>query len=368
MSFRSLEGTRVLDFTRLLPGPLGCRFLAEMGAEVIKVEERRNPDPVRQYPPFREGISWLFTALNAGKRHVEYDGDKEEHRKALEELIASADVLVEQFKPGTMSKMGLGYNHLSVLNPRLVYVSVSGYPEGSEAFTEPGHDINYMAECGALALNRDAHGQPVLPAFQAADIAGGSFGLVMAVMAGLLERHRTNKGCHLRVPMASFARLLTFLPALWQQLHGSLEGYLLDGRMPNYGIYATADGHVALGALEPKFWMAFCEAMEKPEWAMRLFTDADGAQGLHNEVAAYLKQFSTAELLERCSGKASCLSAVRDHLSLTDSPASAPGEFLRWEGNTGTPVLVPGFPLGSVESICMTWPAPGSDNERFGLL
>lgn len=367
MSFRPLEETRVLDFTRLLPGPLGCRFLAEMGAEVIKIEEQRNPDPVRQYPPFREGVSWLFLALNAGKKHVEYDNQNEQHRNALMTLVASADVLVEQFKPGTMDKMGLSYTSLSALNPRLIYVSVSGYPEGSEAFTEAGHDINYMAECGALAFIRDGAGHPVLPAFQAADIAGGSFGLVMAVMAGLLERHRTGRGRHIRVAMTSLARQLTFLPSLWHQLHGGLDGYLLAGTMPNYGIYATADGYVALGALEPKFWMAFCEAMEKPDWSMRLFTDADGGQSLKEEVADFLRRQSTEQLVERCRGKACCLSPVREPASLSASPSVASGEFYSWPADNNQRVEIPVFPLGDTEPVFKDiW--PGMDNATFNFL
>lgn len=367
MSFRALEGTRVLDFTRLLPGPLGCRFLAEMGAEVIKVEEQRNPDPVRQYPPFREGVSWLFLSLNAGKRHVEYDAQNARHREALLNLVTSADALVEQFRPGTMDRMGLGYEQLSVLNPRLVYVSVSGYPEGSEAFLEAGHDINYMAECGALAFVRDASGSPVLPAFQAADIAGGSFGLVMAVMAGLLERQRTGKGCHIRVAMTSMARQLCFLPALWQQLNGGLEGYLLAGNMPNYGIYATADGYVALGALEPKFWMAFCEAMEKPDWAMRLFTDSDGGRKLREEVAEFLRVQPTALVLERCQGKSCCLTPVREKAVDMSAPSVADNEYYSWPAADGTALHIPTFPLGDKTVVNKHFITPGQDNPMFGF-
>jgi crotonobetainyl-CoA:carnitine CoA-transferase CaiB-like acyl-CoA transferase len=336
-----------------------------MGAEVIKVEEQRNPDPVRQYPPFREGISWLFLSLNAGKKHVEYDAQNPIHREALQNLVASADALVEQFRPGTMDKMQLGYERLSALNPRLIYVSVSGYPEGSEAFLEAGHDINYMAECGALAFIKDASGQPVLPAFQAADIVGGSFGLVMAVMAGLLERERTGRGRHIRVAMTSLARQLCFLPALWQQLNGGLEGYLLAGNMPNYGIYATADGYVALGALEPKFWMAFCEAMEKPNWATRLFTDSDGGQILRKEVADFLRAQTTAQVLERCRGKDCCLSPVREKAIDVSAPSVADGEYHTWPVNNGQVLRIPTFALG--DKRIGNFIVPGQDNLLFGF-
>ncbi|MCS6979038.1 MAG: CoA transferase [Flavobacteriales bacterium] len=364
---KPLEGIRIIDFTRLLPGPLGCRFLAEMGAEVIKVEEKHNPDPTRQYPPFREEISWLFMALNAGKQHVEYDGENPEHRAALDALLASADVLVEQYKPGTLEKMGYGFERLSALNPRLVYISLSGYPEGSSAFFHAGHDINYMAESGVLAYNKGATGQPVVPAFQTADIAGGSFGLVMAVLAGLLERQRTGKGLHQRVAMTSFTRHLAFLPALWEQLHGGLQGYLLAGNMPNYGIYATQDGWVALGALEPKFWTAFCDAVGHPEWAMRLFTDTDGGQSLREEVAVFMCEHTTRHILNLCSGQACCISQVQDGDSWMKSPSVGPKEFFVWPDGPKGAVQLPAFPLGNWSSPPERSCQPGAQNVMYGF-
>ncbi|MCS6981384.1 MAG: CoA transferase [Flavobacteriales bacterium] len=361
---RSLDGYRIADFTRLLPGPLGCRFLAEMGAEVVKLEDVKNPDPVRQYPPFRDGISWLFVLLNAGKAHVEYDRELPEHRFALEQFLAQCDVLVEQFRPGTMEKMGLGYERVITINPRIVYVSVSGYADSAEAFQSAGHDINYMAESGCLAFLRDGEQRPVIPAFQMADVAGGSFGLVMAVLSGLLNRERTGKGTYIRVSMTSMARHIAFLPLVWQQLHGNLDGFLLGGNLPNYTIYACRNGYVAVGALEPKFWMAFCQAMERSEWYNRLFSDGDGGQALRQEVAATLKTMTTDEVLRKCAHPDCCVSLVREGTAVFKSPASHPSEYFVWQEGTLT-LQVPTF----VSSLPANWdaPSPGAHNKRYGF-
>jgi len=363
-----LSGCVVLDFSRLLPGPLGCRFLAEMGAEVIKIEEIKNPDPARLYPPIQEGVSFLYMALNAGKRFIEYDSNNPQDKKALTDLILRADILVEQYKPGTMSKMGLGFEEVSKINPQIIYVSVNGYSADSPQYKKAGHDLNYMAECGALNLLRDGQGHPIVPLFQMADVAGGTYGLVMSVLSALLYRHKTGHGCYIQVPMTEFTRQILFLPMIWSQLHDNLDNFMLNGSLPNYCIYRCKDGFVALGALEPKFWMTFCQAIEKSEWATRLFSDNDGGRSLKNEVSEYLQKLTVEEVVKKCSSTECCVTPMHNSISdYWNNKMFSENSFQIGELNE-KPIRIPIFPLNTLTTtLNKNTVKIGRDNIYYGF-
>jgi alpha-methylacyl-CoA racemase len=258
---RPLEGITVLDFSTLLPGPLATLMLAEAGAEVIKVEKPGGED-MRRFPPRVEGSSAPFAVLNAGKKSIEVDLKTQEGRLSLEPLLLKADVLVEQFRPGVMERLGLGYEAVRQANPRLVYCSITGYGQSGPRAGEAGHDLNYQAVGGLLSLS------PTMPAALVADIAGGAMPAVMNILLALRQRDLTGEGAHLDIAMAD--AILTF--AWFGIAEGAATGRypgpgenMLAGGSPRYGLYETADGKcLAVGAIEQKFWEAFCIGIELP--------------------------------------------------------------------------------------------------------
>lgn len=256
-----LAGLVVLDFSTLLPGPLATLMLAEAGAEVIKIE-RPGGEEMRRFPPAFGDGSAPYAALNGGKKSVVIDLKAEEGRRSLEPLLRRADILVEQFRPGVMRRLGLDLETVSRINPRLIYCSISGYGQTGPRAQEAGHDINYQAVTGLLSLS------PRMPASLTADIAGGAMPAVMNILLALRQRDMTGQGAHLDIAMAD--AMFTFA---W---YGFAEGHakgrfpqadenMLAGGSPRYGIYRTADArYLAVGALEQKFWDDFCEGIGLP--------------------------------------------------------------------------------------------------------
>lgn len=268
-----LEGIRVLDLTRLLPGPFATQWLAAMGAEVIRVEPPTGGDWLREMPPLVEGMGAWFTAVNRGKKSVALDLKHPEGRAIFLRLVRSADVVVEGFRPGVMARLGLAPSVLLSEQPRLVYASLTGYGVGSRWRERAGHDLNYLALAGFLALNGPREGPPMPPAIPVADF-GGAMALVIAVLAGLLYREWTGQGIALEASI--FEVVAAWMQPFWLAHRAGLpaarEGMPLNGALPCYRIYRTADGGaMALAALEPAFWQAFCEAVGHPEWIPRAF-------------------------------------------------------------------------------------------------
>jgi alpha-methylacyl-CoA racemase len=259
-----LSGLLVLDFTTLLPGPLATLMLAEAGAEVIKIE-RPGGEEMRRHPPVLNGESLAFALLNRGKRSLELDLKTAADQARLAPLIARADILVEQFRPGVMERLGLGYAAVCARNPRLVYCSISGYGQSGPRAGEAGHDLNYIGTTGLLALAPGAPDRPTVPPALVADIGGGSFPAVMNILLALRQRDQTGEGCHLDIAMAD--AMFTFA---WHALAaGQATGHYpapgesrLTGGSPRYQLYPTRDGAlVCCAALEQRFWLAFCAAI-----------------------------------------------------------------------------------------------------------
>ncbi|MEM9195188.1 MAG: CaiB/BaiF CoA-transferase family protein [Myxococcota bacterium] len=255
-----LAGIRVLDLSRLLPGPFATMVLSDLGAQVDKVEDPRGGDYLRRMPPGTE-MSAPFVALNRGKRSVVLDLKSGPGREAFLQLTESYDVLVESFRPGVMARLGLGYEALRARNPRLVYCAISGYGQDGPLRDRAGHDLNYLARAGVLGLSGPEDDVPQVPPVQIADIGGGGLYAVIGILAALEARHRTGEGRMVDVSMCEGA--LSF--AVFG-LMNHVSGFSfprgqdpLAGGIAPYGTYATRDGRaVALAALEPKFWGAFC--------------------------------------------------------------------------------------------------------------
>jgi alpha-methylacyl-CoA racemase len=267
-----LQGIRILDLTRLLPGPLGTMLMADMGAEVIKIEDPQAPDYVRVFPPFVGGESVNYLAYNRSKRSMFLDYKSEEGRKIFFELVKTADVVVEQFRPNFLDKLGIGYEAAKAINPKIIYVSVTGYGQTGPYAHLAGHDLNYISYAGVLGLTGDAQTAPVVPGVQLADIAGGSYMSVIATLSALHARTQTGIGQHVDVSMTDAVMpLLSVSYAIYSATNQAQERgtFPLSGGMPNYGVYETQDKkYIALGTLEPKFWGKFCDLVSKPDWKM----------------------------------------------------------------------------------------------------
>ena len=252
----------MLDFSTLLPGPLATLLLAEAGAEVIKIERPGRGDEMRSYTPKFGADSVNFALLNRGKRSIAIDLKDQSAVEKLKPLIASADVVVEQFRPGVMDRLGLGYAALEQLNPRIIYCAITGYGQHGPRADVAAHDLNYIAEAGLLALAAGADGAPVPPPALIADIGGGTYPAVINILLALRERDRTGKGCKLDVAMAD--NLFAFM--YWALGNGEVAGEwpqpggeLVTGGSPRYNVYRTRDGRfVAAAPLEQKFWENFC--------------------------------------------------------------------------------------------------------------
>ncbi|TAJ31037.1 CaiB/BaiF CoA-transferase family protein [Bosea sp. (in: a-proteobacteria)] len=257
-----LDDLLVLDFSTLLPGPLATLMLAEAGARVVKLE-RPGGEDMRGFPPKFGETSAPFAVLNGGKSSVAIDLKAPGALERLTPLVRQADILVEQFRPGVMARLGFGYEALAALNPRLVYCSISGYGQDGPRAQEAGHDINYQALGGLLGQSLQRGQEPPLPPPLVADIGGGTMPAVINILLALRRRDRTGKGCHLDIAMVDAMPSFAWYGLAQGHATGTFpqggEG-LLTGASPRYGLYATSDGwFLAVGALEPKFWQAFCD-------------------------------------------------------------------------------------------------------------
>jgi crotonobetainyl-CoA:carnitine CoA-transferase CaiB-like acyl-CoA transferase len=302
---KPLEGVRVLDLTRLLPGAVATMILRDAGADVLKVEEPGRGDYARSMPPLVDGVGALFLATNQGKRSVRLDLKSAAGRDSLLAMAPDADVLVEGFRPGVMERLGLGADVLAQAAPRLIYASLTGWPRGSPDAGRAGHDLNYLADAGLLGW------PPTMPAAQIADICGGSMQLVNRILLALIERSRTGLGSRVDVSMVEGLAPLAIAPRAFADA-GAVNP--LSGAHPCYRLYRAADGWVALGALESRFWGEFCGAVGRPEWVARQW---DGA--LVAEVESMFRGRRAAEWVALCSGRDCCLTEVRER------PRSGPG-------------------------------------------
>lgn len=262
-----LSGLLVVDFTTLLPGPLATLMLAEAGADVIKIEQPGGEN-ARHFPPLVDGESIAFAMLNRGKTSMTLDLKDEAEREKLIPLVKRADILVEQFRPGVMGRLMLGYDELRRINPRLIYCSISGYGQSGPRVHEAGHDLNYIGNTGLLDLQPGPADGPVVPPMLAADIAGGSFPAVINILLALRARDQTGQGCRIDIAMTDAMFTFTWaalaLGIATGRFPKSGEMWLVGGS-PRYQIYPAKDGKlVACGAIEQKFWVAFSKAISLP--------------------------------------------------------------------------------------------------------
>lgn len=306
-----LDDLLVLDFSTLLPGPLASLFLSEAGARVIKIE-RPGGEDMRGFPPRFGETSAPFAVLNRGKQSVELDLKAPDALERLKPLVAQADILIEQFRPGVMERLGFGYEALAALNPRLIYCSISGYGQDGPRAQEAGHDINYQAVGGLLGQSLQRGAAPPLPPPLVADIAGGTMPAVLNILLALRQRERSGQGCHLDIAMADAMPTFAWYGLAQGQATGSFPDggeALLTGASPRYGLYATADGwFLAVGALEPKFWQGFCEGIGLDE---TLRDDRRNPQATRAAIAAIIAGESAAHWRTHLEPLDCCCTVVR---------------------------------------------------------
>ena len=293
-----LAGLRVLDLTRLLPGPLASMHLADLGADVIKVEDTGNGDYARSAGALHGDISY-FQLVNRNKRSLTLDLKQSAGVDAFLRLAVTADVIIEGFRPGVVDKLGIGYQTVSAINQQVVYCAITGYGQDGPYRDRAGHDLNYLGYCGLLDQIGVAGGAPAVPNFQIGDLLGGSLSALVGILAAVVDSRASGRGRYVDVAMtdAVFAHTIFPLLAVLGLGHALPRGEdLLSGGMPSYGVYATSDGrHLAVSAMEPKFWRMLCAAIERPDLEPFAFaTGADG-QRIRRELEATFAKHSFAE-------------------------------------------------------------------------
>ena len=305
-----LQGITILDFTRLLPGPYLTQLLGDLGATVIKVESAMIGDYARVAPP-EMGLAGLFEAVNAGKKSLAVNYRNPKGREVVYRLVERADVFLEGFRPGAVKRYRLDYDTLRAVNPRLVYCSLSGYGQSGPYRQRAGHDLNYVAVGGALELNGEEDGPPVPPGVPVADLSGAMLAAI-AILAALLGRQRTGEGMYL--DMALLDGVISWITPL------ALGPYFAQGQMPQRGrmplagglpcfnVYPTADGrYITLAAIEPHFWQAFCQAVEREDWLPRQFDP-----NLEEELRALFRQRTLDEWMALFSTVEACVEPVQN--------------------------------------------------------
>jgi len=368
-----LAGIRVLDFSTLLPGPLATLMLAEAGAEVVRIE-RPGGEDMRRFQPLWGQESVAFALLNRGKKSVAVDLKDPAVRDRILALAKTADVVVEQFRPGVMDRLGLGYQAFRAANPRIVYCAISGYGQSGPRSTRAGHDLNYIGDAGLLALSSGEPGHRVVPPALVADIAGASYPAVMNILLALRQREATGEGSFIDVSMADCVFPFMF----WALGEGFSTGQwpgngvsLLTGGTPRYRLYETRDGKVAaVAAIEQRFWVSFCAAIGlEPE----LIDDERDKAATIRRVTEIIAGKSAAEWLPIFDAADCCCSIVQDLRAALDDPHfKARGLFAAKLVNANgqtipalplpiTPPLRPGAD-GEASS-----PALGAHNAEFGF-
>jgi len=365
---KPLAGLRVLDLTRLLPGPVATQHLADLGADVVKIEDTGEGDYARTMGARPGETSAFFKLVNRNKRALRLDLKQPEGVAVFQRLTLSADVVIEGFRPGVMGKLGIGYEALAEINPRLVFCSISGYGQDGPYAQRAGHDINYIGYAGVLDQIGTAGGPPAVPNFQIGDLLGGALAPLVGLLAAVIDARATGRGRRVDVAMtdAVLAHAVFPLAGLLARLAPPPRGAdLLSGGVPCYGVYATSDGrYMAVGALEKKFWERLCDALERPD--LKPFHLSFGTKGeqTKRELAAVFAGRAQAEW-----------TAIFDNIDCCVTPVLTIGEALDNEHLQargmiveagGIPQLGPPYKMSGHEFVIERGaPAPGQHSEEI---
>lgn len=365
---KPLAGLRVLDLTRLLPGPVASQHLADLGADVVKIEDTGEGDYARTMGARTGETSAFFKLVNRNKRALRLDLKQPEGVAVFRRLTLSADVVIEGFRPGVMDKLGIGYAALAAINPRIVFCSISGYGQDGPYAQRAGHDINYIGYAGVLDQIGAAGGPPVVPNFQIGDLLGGALAPLVGLLAAVIDARATGRGRHVDVAMtdAVFAHAVFQLAGLLARLAPPPRGAdLLSGGVPCYGVYATADGrHMAVGALEKKFWELLCDTLGRAD--LKPFHLAFGAKGekAKQALAAVFAGQPQSHWIEKFAGVDCCVTPVLTIAEALDNEQlQARGMVIEADG---MPQFAPPWKLSDFDfAIERSAPAPGQHSDEI---
>ena len=322
-----LTGVKILDLTRLLPGPFATLILADLGADVLKVEDPKLGDYIRMYAPFINKQSAYFLSINRNKKSMHCNLKAPEGKEVFIELVKKSDVLIESFRPGVMARLGLGFDELLAHNPSLVYCAITGYGQDGPYRDRAGHDLNYISIAGISHITGYKSERPAIPGTQIADIGGGALYSVVSVLAALQMRNRDGKGRFLDVSMTDGA--LSFLigqmiPAFVSGVIPQREEARLTGMYPCYQIYETKDGKfMSLGALEDKFWAEFCHAVGREDLVEHAFPKGEKRDEVIGEVKGIFRQRTQEEWIGFFREHDCCCEPVLDFRQVREHPQIA---------------------------------------------
>ena len=316
MSVGALSGIRVLDLSRLLPGPYCSMMLGDLGADVIKIEEPGRGDYIRDVPPRLKQNSASFLAVNRNKKSITLNLKSIRGRNIFLDLVKGADVVLEGFRPGVMNKLRIGFKDLEKANPRIIVCSISGYGQYGPYVNRAGHDVNYLSVAGVLGFTGTKEGRPIIPGVQIADIGGGGMLAAYCILAAIIGREKTGKGQYIDISMMDGAMA-------WLPLYAGK--YFADGKIPTpsserltgqfacYNMYKTKDGrYMSLGALEPQFWSAFCKVIGRDEFIPIQFAQGKKAEELIDELEKIFLERTREEWVELLRDTDCCCEPVNN--------------------------------------------------------
>ena len=363
-----LQGVRVLDFSTLLPGPLAGLILSEAGAEVIKVERPEFGEEMRHYEPRFGDTSLNFAMLNRGKRSLAVNLKDAATVEKMKPLIAEAQVIIEQFRPGVMDRLGLGYEAMAAINPAIVYCSITGYGQTGPKAQVAAHDLNYVGDTGLLALAAGADGAPIPPCGLIADIGGGSLPAVINILLALRQAEQTGRGTHLDIAMCDgvFAWQYWAIGAVANDGKAPTPGQeLVTGGTPRYRVYRTADGRfAAVGALEQKFWDNLCDLLDLPA---ELREDKNDPSATMRAVADIIASRDSAHWRAAFAERDCCCTIVQNTKeALADPHFLARGLFDRHvtDGDATAPAIpLPVAPQFRGNETAVPYPKLGESND-----
>lgn len=319
-----LEGIRVLDLTRLLPGPYGSLMLADFGADVIKIEDPKLGDYSRWGEPKMGEISAMFHSLNRNKRSMSLNLKQEENKQIFIDLVKTADVLIESFRPGVMDRLGIGYEELKKHNPRLIYCAITSYGQTGPYKDIPGHDINFLSYSGLLELQGEQNRKPVSSSVQIGDIGGGSLMAVIGILVAIIEAKKSGEGQFIDISMldGAVSWMQAILPAYLTDHQLPKRGELtLNGGKACYEIYETKDHrYLSVGALEFKFWKNFCTVIGKDDLIPKLDVPDDQQALLKTEIQAVIGTKTLKEWIQLFEGVDACVAPVLTVEEMVNNP------------------------------------------------
>jgi len=303
VAMRALEGIKILDLSRLFPGPYCSMILADLGADVLRIEDRRFAG---------EGPGMPTVMRN--KRHMTLNLKHPQGKDIFYRLAREGDVILEGFRPGVTARLGIDYESIKKINEKMIYCSVTGYGQDGPYRNMVGHDVNYLSFGGVLGLNGEAGGDPVIPPIQVADMAAGGMNAALGIMAALIARQRTGRGQYIDISMLDGIVAMLPFPAslLWGLGRSPRRGdTLLSGRYPCYSVYGTREGgFISIGALEPRFWEALCRELGREDFIPIQYDEGEKREGMFSFLRATFKTKTREEWMEELKDVDVCFGKV----------------------------------------------------------